>query len=160
MELSRTPLLSPDDLINLTMVNEQEVAFRAAWILEQVAIDHLENFKLFLAEFIETYLAQRNPSCQRHFTKIMMYLTDENNRESVFSDIDPDPIIEVTFEWLINPETPVAVQCNCMDILYNFKDQADWLQLELSEQVGFLLKNGSAALQSRGKRVLKKLSSK
>jgi hypothetical protein len=32
-----------------------------------------------------------------------------------------EAIIETTFEWMINPQTPVAVKVNCIDVLYNLK---------------------------------------
>ena len=61
------------------------------------------------------------------------------------------------FEWLINPHTPVAVRVNCMDVLYYMSPQFPWIKEELLAQIEFYLKDGSAALQSRGKGLLKKL---
>ena len=44
-----------------------------------------------------------------------------------------------------------------MDILFHFCKEESWIKDELRFQVQFLLKDASAALQSRGKRILKKL---
>lgn len=65
--------------------------------------------------------------------------------------------MEVVFGWLIDPDTPVAVQVNCLDILLNLCSHADWIAEELGTQTRHLLRRGSAAMQSRGKRVLAKL---
>jgi len=46
-----------------------------------------------------------------------------------------------------------------MDILLHFAKEQPWIPDELRSQVQFLLKDGSAAVQSRGKRILKKLKS-
>ncbi|HZG70744.1 MAG TPA: hypothetical protein VEY51_04330 [Chondromyces sp.] len=73
-------------------------------------------------------------------------------------DFDFEAVGEITFEWLINPETPVAVQANCLDILYNLSSHYDWIRDELVLQTEFLLKKASAAMQSRGKKVLRKLN--
>jgi|GEM_PF-5252458 hypothetical protein len=45
------------------------------------------------------------------------------------------------------------------DILLYFSKGHHWIQDELHSQVQFLLRDGSAAVQSRGKRILKKLKS-
>jgi hypothetical protein len=158
LALSEEPALSVADLINLTLMANHELAFRAAWVLELVAIGEVERFKEHIPQFSEAYIRQKNKSCQRHFTKIFMYLAD--GKRDLPDNINLDQLIEITFEWLIDPKTPVAVQCNCMDILFNFKHRSDWLEEELAHQVRFLLKDGSAALQSRGKKLLRKLSSK
>jgi hypothetical protein len=77
--------------------------------------------------------------------------------KKVASTINFEPIVEATFEWLINDRTPVAVRVNCLDILYNLSNSYTWITEELKDQTRFLLKNESAAMQSRGKRVLKKI---
>lgn len=144
-------------LIELSFHSEQETAFRSSWVLEYCMMlcpnaltDHLDYF-------IETYPKQNNLSCKRHFTKLMMSLSEPCNH-TLLHQCDLDPVIEATFEWLINPGTPVAVQVNCLDILFNLRSYGDWIEGELKAQIEFLLKDGTAAMQSRGKRVLKQLN--
>lgn len=90
-----------------------------------------------------------------------MYLTDSGSTTEIKPLINThqEQIIETTFDWLIDPQTPVAVKVNCMDILLNFGKEQRWIPDELRSQVQFLLKDGSAAVQSRGKRILMKLKS-
>jgi hypothetical protein len=144
----------------LTFYPKKEVAFRAAWILENVYWKNPSNFLPLLDEFISAYCLQKNMSCQRHFTKMMMDITSPDNKVyplAVEMGNDFEAVAETTFEWLINPKTPVAVQANCLDILFNFSRHYEWIKDELVSQTEFLLKNGSAAIQSRGNRVLAKL---
>jgi len=91
----------------------------------------------------------------------MIYLTDSESNTEIKPLISEyqEQIIEITFDWLIDSQTPVAVKVNCMDILLHFGKEQPWIPDELSSQVQFLLKDGSAAVQSRGKRILKKLKS-
>lgn len=70
---------------------------------------------------------------------------------------DFDSILEATFDWLINPKTPLAVQCNAMDIVYRLSPYHDWIKEELKVVLEQKLLVKSAALNSRTKRVLKKL---
>jgi len=149
----------PGDLISLSLYPHNEIAFRASWVLEQFLYCRWEDLISLIPEFITGYLIQKNPSCQRHFTKIMMYLTEAGSQKEIKPLLNEyqEQIIEITFDWLIDPQTPVAVQVNCMDILLHFGKEQAWINEELRSQVQFMLKDGSAAVQSRGKLILKKL---
>lgn len=147
------------NLIELTFHKETEVAFRAAWVLEYCLVDSSEYMTLNLPQFYNAYLIQKNLSCKRHYTKVLMHYSDKR-RKVILVGYDLHPIIETTFEWLIDKATPVAVQVNCMDILFNLKENVNWVEEELKAQIIFLLKDGSAALQSRGKRLLKQINNK
>src|SRR5690606_36434707 len=48
------------------------VAFRAAWVLEHVETGYPELFLPIVPEFISSLPQQQNPSCRRHFTKILL----------------------------------------------------------------------------------------
>ena len=150
---------SAKDLIEFSLNPLNEFAFRSSWILEQVFYLRKDSFILYIENFIAAYFQQENHSCQRHFTKIMMTLTQTQSNNFQFDCIDKsqNQIIETTFDWLINPKTPVAVKANCMDILMHLSRNHVWIADELCSQVQFLLKDGSAAIQSRGKRILDKL---
>lgn len=147
------------DLIEFSLQPLNEPAFRSSWVLEQMLYFREESFLISFEDFLSGYFQQRNKSCQRHFTKIMLTLTESKSNPIQFALIDKnqDQIIETTFDWFINPDTPVAVKVNCMDILLHFSDKQAWIADELRSQVQFLIKDGSAAVQSRGKRILKKL---
>jgi hypothetical protein len=154
-QLTADNLFDIEQVVQLTFDKDATVAFRAAWLLEYCILLYPSCEGTALPSFLEAYHRQFNQSCRRHFTKIMMFYTEAS--PGWLSQYDPEPFVETTFEWLIDPETPVAVRVNCMDILFNLKETTDWLQDELRAQIGYLLKDGSAALQSRGKRVLKRL---
>jgi len=149
------------DLISLSLSTQNEIAFRASWVLEQFLYFRWDDLVPILDDFIKGYLIQKNKSCQRHFTKIMMYLTESCSTIILKPLINEyqEQIIEITFDWMIDPDTPVAVKVNCMDILLYFSKGHQWIPDELRSQIQFLLRDGSAAVQSRGKRILKKLKS-
>jgi len=140
---------------------DDSIAFRAAWVLEYIAVHYPERFMPVFADFLSMLPNQRNRSCQRHFTKILMLITDprapENYRDA-YLGADRECLAETVFGWLIDPHTPVAVQVNCLDILYNLTGEFEWIKDELKQQTEFLLRDGSAAMQSRGKKILAKLN--
>ncbi|SKB45894.1 hypothetical protein SAMN05660226_01442 [Parapedobacter luteus] len=133
------------------------IAFRAAWVLEYIATYHPKRFMPVLDTFMSRLPEQQNHSCQRHFTKIVMHITHPNAPtlyQEARSTINGERLVETAFGWLIDPRTPVAVQVNCMDILFNMRNEFEWIADELVQQTTFLMKDGSAAIQSRGKKIL------
>lgn len=147
------------DLLQLTL-NKQlpAVAFRASWVLENIKMQHPQKFAPYLEQFLAIYPQQSNESCRRTFTKIMMLSMDDILKDERLQHM-LDSIVEATFDWLAG-DTPVAVQVNCMDVLFMLRNRYDWIGEELQAQTEFLLRDGSAAMQSRGKRILKKLRKK
>lgn len=145
-----------NDLIDLSIYPDKKVAFHAAWILEYMIYSNPERFRNIYVSLLSVYLVQKNLSCQRHFTKILMLLTESSNKHYL-ETVDLDQLIETTFELMINSETPVAVKANCMDILFNLRETYKWIAEELKEQIEFLLKDGMPAIQGRGKRILKRM---
>lgn len=154
--LAADPGISVSQLIELSLNAGHEPAFRASWILEHLVSGKPEKMSGYIGEFIDAYRSQQNPSCMRHYTKILMLLTGKR-AAFPFTVSEQETLVEKTFEWLAGPRTPVAVKANCLDILFNLKDSYSWISDELAEQIIFLLKDGSAAMQSRGKKVLQKL---
>jgi len=139
---------------------DDSIAFRAAWVLEYIAAYHPRRFVPVLLDFLSILPNQENLSCQRHFTKILMAITSPQAPKAyqeTYRLADHERLVETIFEWLIRPQTPVAVQVNCMDILFNMSTEFEWITEELKSQVEFLMRDGSAAMQSRGKKVLGKL---
>lgn len=152
--------LTVSDLLDLTFYPRKEIAFRAAWILEHWVLTDLENFQPYIVEFLDRYPQQANQSCRRHFAKILATLTAPHQVKSIWipEPYDLEKLVEKTFEWLIDLKTPVAVKVYCMEILFNLNPLFPWMREELEAEIVFLLKDGQAALQSRGKAILKKLS--
>ena len=145
------------ELLLLSFHHEPEIAFRAAWILETSVLQYSERFKENIPVFLQRYEEQANNSCQRHFTKIMLHLLKTN---AIPEQFDYNTIIEPTFAWLADEQIPVAVKANCMSILFILRKKDDWIEEELRAQIEFLMKDGTAAIQSRGKKILHKLTAK
>lgn len=140
--------------------SNDQIAFRAAWVLEYIAAHDTARFAPILSQLISLLSKLENRSCQRHFTKILMWITHPKSPDvyqQILHEADKDELVEVVFSWLIDPRTPVAIQVNCLDILHPLSQHADWIPDELEKQIHYLLLNGSPAMQSRGRRVLKKI---
>jgi hypothetical protein len=68
-----------------------------------------------------------------------------------------EPVIEQCFDWMIDPKVLIAVKVHVAETLFNMHNRYPWIAEELTSQLQFLMKNGSAAIQARGKKLLKSL---
>ncbi|QNL47759.1 hypothetical protein H8S90_13095 [Olivibacter sp. SDN3] len=153
-------------LLDFCYHREKTIAFRAAWILEFVEHRYPERFLPIFSDFISRLSEQQYDSCQRHFTKILIGFTQPKAKEMrkyAFNDLTvmrQEKVVETVFEWLIAPRTPIAVRVNCMEILSYMIPFFPWIKEELLAQIHFYMKDGTAAMQSRGKRLLREISNR
>ncbi|WP_353136407.1 hypothetical protein [Pseudopedobacter sp.] len=147
------------DIYNLSLEHDDpQVVFRAAWVLENVYVYYPSAFDNIQRLFLRDYSKQKNRSAQRIYSKIAMHISQPV--QSFMNQVkheNLDTLIEGSFDWLIDPETPVAIQCNCMDVLCNLSKKEDWIAGELRNILEQNLLSNSPALLSRTKSVLKKL---
>lgn len=158
---SLSGLISKDELevlkvLKFCLSDQPKLAFRSAWLLEDVAYFHPDSFKIVVPEFLKAYPKIKNLSVKRHFTKILMLLTKSSEKSTHY---DFDECLETTFDWLLDKETPLAVQCNAMDVIYNLSYKDDWVLEELKNILEQKLITQSPALISRSKRILKRYKS-
>jgi hypothetical protein len=148
------------DLIDITFHSDKSVAFRAVWILENVFLTDPESYLPDLEYMISRIKEVKHPGCMRHYAKIIMHITDAKAPESLqlkLQEINFEPVVEQLFDWMINPRTKVAVKVFAAYALFNLKDLFPWVKEELTAQMEFLMRNGSAAIQAGGKKILKSL---
>lgn len=151
------------ELYNYCFHFEPTVAFRASWVLETITLNVPERLNPVLHLFLADFPKQSNRSCQRHFTRILMTVQDKKaplSYQLALKAADREALVTTVFEWVIDPETPVAVLANCIDVLYAFSGEFEWISEELGYQLVILMDRGSPALNSRGKRVLQRLNKK
>ena len=151
------------ELIEMTFHDNKNTAFRAAWLLENILLKKPGNFLTCLPAIISRINEVTNPSCKRHYAKILMHLTAKKAPQSIkdeLAKIDLTPAIEQCFDWLIDPKILVAVKAFAAEALFNMGHRYAWITDELSEQLNYLMRDGTAAIQSKGKRLLTALAHK
>jgi hypothetical protein len=147
---------SVQDLLAFTCHVNSDVAYRASWILEQLILHEHEQIIPGLPDFLNRFPAQINPGCRRHLAKIMVLLMEHE----MLKDLDKESIVEAAFDWLMNPDTPVSVKAHCLDLLFLLSKEIAWIAAELKIQTEFLMDEGSPAILSRGRKVLRLLRSR
>lgn len=151
------------EIIDLTFYPDQQIAFRAAWILENIYTQYQAYFLPYLTYFLERFDVQHHPSAQRHYAKIAAMLTSKKASpfvKSSMQQIQTEQLITTTFNWLIDPNTPVAIKSHCLNILANLSPTNPWVKDELLQTIDFLIDQESVAFYAKAKQVRKQLGSK
>jgi hypothetical protein len=148
------------DLIDLTFYPDKNIAFRAAWILENVFLQNPALYEPDLEYLVSRIKYVKNDSCKRHYAKIMMHITGKKAPATIqqkLNELDLEPVVEQCFDWMIDPKVLVAVKVFAGEALFNMRHRYPWITEELANQINFLMRNGTAAMQSRGKKLLSQL---
>ncbi|MDQ7947998.1 MAG: hypothetical protein REI93_04115, partial [Pedobacter sp.] len=139
---------SVKDLIDLTFHADQQVGFRAAWILENLFSLQEARFLEHVSYFLEKFSDQENRSAQRHYVKILAQLSRPKAAEQVkkiWTTVDAGNLITTVFDWLIDPQTPVAIKSHALSILANLNRIYPWIGPELLQTIDFLIDKESIA---------------
>jgi hypothetical protein len=145
------------DLIELTFYDNKKIAFRAAWLLENIFLQRPERYITDLKYLINSYPQIQHGSCKRHYAKIAMHINAPQALPVIkqqLLEINLEPVINQCFEWVIDPKVLVAVKSFATEALFNMRHRYPWLAEELSAQLEFLMRTGSPAIQSKGEKLL------
>lgn len=151
---------SINELIDLTFHHQEQVAFRAGWILENICISYPDRFLSAAVYFLDRFVEQSNLSCRRHFGKILALMTSKKASSTVKEIIlnyQTDQIVETVFSWLIDDKVPVAIKSHCLNILANFNIKHPWIKEELLATMDFLIDKESIAFYAKVKQIRKQL---
>jgi hypothetical protein len=148
------------NLIAITFHPDKDVAFRATWLLENVFLQKPEAYLPQLDYLLSGIDNVKHPGPQRHYAKIVMHITDVDAPQIIkdkVATIDFEPVVEQLFDWMIDPKVKIAVKTFAAEALFNLRHRYDWIADELANQLQFMMRDGSAAIQVRGKKLLKEL---
>ncbi len=148
------------DLIDITFHPDKNIAFRAAWLLENLFLQKPERYLDHMDYLLLRVKDVKNPSCKRHYAKIVMHITSPKAPLSIqqkLAGIDLEPVVEQLFDWMIDPKVLIAVKVFAAEALFNMRNRFSWIADELANQIQFLMRNGTAAIQSRGRKLLSQL---
>ncbi len=159
-QTARETDLSLQELIDLTFHKEEQIGFRAAWILENMYTANPLAFSAYTVYFLDCFSKQNNASARRHYAKILALMTKKNALDSIKSQLcnyDTDELVETAFAWLIDERVAVAVKSHCLNILANFVPKHPWIKAELMETMAHLSSLESVAFFGKVKQIRKQL---
>ncbi|WP_231465136.1 hypothetical protein [Pedobacter sp. Leaf132] len=161
--LASDETFSCKQLIDTSLHQDEQIGFRAAWILERVYSNHQKQFLPYADYFLEHLPKQSNHSALRHYVKILAFMTGKKASAEIklmIADYSTDSIVETVFAWLIDDKIPVAVKSHCLNILANFTCKHQWIKEELISTMYFLVDKESIAFFAKVKQIRKQLKVK
>ena len=145
------------DLVDITFHPDKNIAFRAAWILENLFLEDPARYEPDLEYLLSRIKEVKHESCKRHYAKIIVHITNPKTLPFIKNKIqqtDLEPTVEQCFDWMIDPKVKIAVKVFASEALFNLRFRYPWIKEELAEQIQFLMRNGTPAIQSRGRKLL------
>jgi 8-oxo-dGTP diphosphatase len=132
---------------------DKKLAFRASWTLTKVCDRFPDMIYPFLDQIVESLDKIDNESTLRSFLRIIS-LTGIERIKSRQHGI----LADFCFNTLNSGFSAIAVKAYSMEILYRLSKIYPELANELSTSIRILMEDGSAAITSRGRMVLRKLA--
>lgn len=153
MDLASCVAQQPEEIHQLIKAaghSNHMVAWRAAWVLDNYARNHQAEITKYTDQLSELLVATKHNGVRRHLTRILCD-TDP-------ALIDDGRVVDLCFEWISNPTTPVAVQANAMSLLAGLCNIYPDLAKELETVINDNYIHGSAGFKSRCRKILKQLN--
>ncbi|WP_316802868.1 hypothetical protein [Pedobacter nototheniae] len=149
------------DLIDLTFHPDEQIGFRAAWILENIYTKFPERFLPHATYFFEKLPLQNNLSARRHYSKILAFITNKKSIPEIKAIItlyNTDKLVETVFNWLIDEGVPVATKSHCLNVLANLSIKHSWIKDELLQTMDYLADKESIGFYAKVKQIRKQFS--
>lgn len=139
-----------DVVMSKAMDDSQPEYWRAMWLVDQIHERHPELIQAYLPALIRFLFVTKNTSKKRHLLKIISLFDVANENLA--------PLLIFCSEVFTNPDEPVAVRVNAMQILYNIAQKEPGFSGELIDMIAFELEfHSSAGIASRGQKLMSKL---
>jgi hypothetical protein len=139
-------------LMQLLIKDEQKVVQRSAWVLSLVADKNPELITPYIEDMLAlSARANVHVAVRRNLTRLLHKFPIPQNQH--------EAIMNLCFEWLMNPKETVAVRCYSMEILCNLSPTYPELKNELAHIIEDALvhQEVSAGFIASAKRNLKRL---
>lgn len=156
------------ELLNYCFQKDDEISYRATWILEFVCLADLNylvpHFDVFFKHLPTIYKDQAVRPLAKICEKLMVayYKTKDPVIIKAIQKKHKETITECCFDWMITDQK-VACKVYSMLALYFLGTEFDWIHPELKTIIKANIYEGSAAYKARGKYTLaqiKKFTSK
>lgn len=152
--------ISIDELIIIiNSSRDNSTAFRAAWALEHLLLQHRELFTTYKDEVVYLFYNSTNWSVLRSISKLIIALLKKPLRYVFYiSEEVSGRLVDKAFQLLEDKDCAIAVRSNAYEIAYILGMDEPILLQELKIYILLdLERNSTPALLSRGTKILKKI---
>ena len=140
------------ELVDLTFHTDKEIALKSSRLLEYILYKFPENYYSDLEYFIDHAEDVTTPANKKPYAKILMRITSpEVSREvrNKMKEINLERVVELCFEWMIDPKMLVSVRASASEALFNMRHRYPWIAEELSKQLEFMTRTATPILLAK-----------
>tara|TARA_R110002096_G_scaffold24760_32_gene78098 strand:- start:16111 stop:16632 length:522 start_codon:yes stop_codon:yes gene_type:complete len=139
-----------DEAWQLVVAGDAVLSPRAAWLIDHLMVGH----PALLEPYLEAAISElARPSHHNGVHRILAKVLSTRNIPEPFQG----ELFGVCRDHLLNPDSAVAIKVHCMEIATKIVLPYPELKEELVTIIEMQMSGGSAAIRSRGRKLLRKL---
>ena len=138
-----------DDLVKISLLNEEPVSRRAMWVVDVAAEKEPGILIKYIPSLINSLDSFKHDGLKRHVLRML-------NRYDLDLD-DFMPILDLCFQFMSSGNESVAVRFQAMDLLHKMSDKEPGLKHELISTIELQMQEGSPGLKNQARKKLKQL---
>ena len=138
-------------VLDFALEDNDQYAMRAARVIYLSSTKHPELIKPYFNNIIHALSGFENDGLKRSMTRILSEHCTEPDEES------QGVLVNICFKYLMDSDEKIALKIYSMDILYNLSQLYPEIKKELIYSIENQLPYSSAAIKSRGKKMMRKL---
>lgn len=137
-------------LIDLFLLDDRILSQRSSWVISHTAEKHPVLAGKFIPDLVKKLKSKNNhPAVKRNVTKLLQTLPIPEKLHA--------QVYNYCFEYINNPGETVAVKCYSMTVLKELAYKYPELKNETALAINASIKNSTAGIRARAKRVLREL---
>ncbi len=136
-------------LVGLCLVNDEDLAKRAAWALGMAGQQKPELLEDCLADIIPALQQQSHPAIKRNFYRVLQEMDIPEDFQGI--------IFGLALQEVANPAAPAAIRAFAMSTAFRIVQKQPVLARELELTISDSWEGAPKAFHSRGRKILKYL---
>jgi len=146
------------ELLNYCFKIDEEISYKAAWVLEMVCEEKLPLLIPHFNIFFKNLSIVTKDQALRPLSKICLFLTESHykKRDFLLDKKYKEAITECCFDWLISNQK-VATEAYAMRSLYFLGTEFEWIHPELEVIIKQKIPDKTGAYKARGRMTLEKI---
>lgn len=151
-----------EQLLNTCFKIDEDISYKAAWVLEIVCLKNIPQLVPHLDSFLENLPKVYKPQAVRPMAKICeklmlgYYSKEETPIQLALSKKQREQLTEICFDWLITNQK-VAVKAYAMQCLFLLGQEYKWIHPELKIILEKDFHHQQPAFKARARHILKDL---
>lgn len=146
--------INAQELIHFIKISQERTQVLFICVLDYIIDEH----PVFLAKDLNSFINLQevfvNETCKRCTSRIIFNLLKYD--ASLFSKKQKEKLINIHFDWIIL-NSLVATRVNCLSVLFELRNEADWIKPELLAIIDQQVQLQEPSFVSRAKKILKKI---